>query len=120
MFDIVLVDSPPLLGFADAPILGSVCDATLVVVQSGAIRRAAAQRTVERMQENKAHIVGAILTKFDAKKTGYYSEYYYYAYGRGAYAYGAKPSAQRAEASRRKIRLFADTSPRGQEASDPL
>ena len=120
MFDIVVIDSPPLLGFADAPILGSVCDATLIVIESGAIRRAAARRTAERMQENQAHVVGAILTKFDAKKTGYYSEYYYYAYGRGAYAYGAKPSAKRAETSKRKIRLFAEPWNRGQEPPDPL
>jgi len=119
IFDIVIVDSPPLLGFADAPILGSVCEATLVVVESGSIRRAAAQRTVERMQENNANVCGAILTKFNAKKTGYYSGYYYYAYGPGAYSYGARAPKKSIEASRRKIRLFAQPWDRWQEPSGP-
>lgn len=111
MFDMVIIDSPPLLGFADAPILGSVCDATLVVIESGSIRRPAAVRTIERLHESNANIVGAILTKFDAKKSGYEAGDYYYAYGRGAYAYGSKRSAKRLN-NRRKIRLFAEPSDR--------
>ena len=108
LFDLVLIDSPPLLGFADAPILGSVCDATLVVIESGSIRRPAAARTLERLAEANANVVGVMLMKFDAKKSGYESGYYYYSYGRGAYAYGSKPSKKGSQA-RRKIRLFAGT-----------
>lgn len=111
IFDIVIIDSPPLLGFADAPILGSVCDATIVVIESGSIRRPAAQRTIERLMESRSNVVGVVLTKFDAKKSGYESGYYYYSYGRGAYAYGSKRSNKGAN-NRRKIRLFdsAETS----------
>jgi capsular exopolysaccharide synthesis family protein len=111
IFDIIIIDSPPLLGFADAPILGSVCDATIVVIESGSIRRPAAQRTIERLMESRSNVVGVVLTKFDAKKSGYESGYYYYSYGRGAYAYGSKRSNKGAN-NRRKIRLFdsAETS----------
>lgn len=116
IFDIVIIDSPPLLGFADAPILGSVCDATIIVVESGSIRRPAAQRTVERLMESRSNVVGVVLTKFDAKKSGYESSYYYYSYGRGAYAYGSKRSNKGAN-NRRKIRLFAGSS---EEARQPI
>lgn len=109
-FDIVIVDSPPLLGFADAPILGSVCEATIIVLESGAIRRPAALRTLDRLLESNANVVGAVLMKFDAKKSGYENSEYYYSYGKGAYAYGAK-KAGNADRSRRKIRLFAEPGP---------
>ena len=117
IFDMVILDSPPLLGFADAPILGSVCDATIVVIESGSVRRPAAVRTIERLRESNSNIVGAILTKFDAKKSGYESGYYYYSYGRGAYAYGSKQTGKRLQ-NRRKIRLFADQADRYAEPSD--
>ena len=103
LFDIVIIDSPPLLGFADAPILGSVAEAALIVVESGSIRRPAAQRALERLHESQTNVVGAVLTKFDAKKLGYEGGYYYYSYGKGAYAYGAGKASKR-----RKIHLFAD------------
>ena len=106
-FDIVIVDSPPLLGFADAPILGSVCDATLVVIESGTIRRPAALRTIERLLESNSNVVGVMLMKFDARKSGYETGDYYYSYGRGSYAYGAKKVSHAAR-NRRKIRLFAE------------
>jgi capsular exopolysaccharide synthesis family protein len=118
IFDIVIIDSPPLLGFADAPIFGSVCDAALVVIQSGAIRRQAAQRTLERLLESNTNVVGAVLTKFDAKKSGYGYGDYYYSYGRGAYAYGARRSGRSVAASRRKVRLFAEPAERGPPSPD--
>ena len=102
MFDIVLIDSPPLLGFADAQILSSAAEATLMVIESGSIRRQVAQRALERLQESQANIIGVILTKFDEKKLGYEAGYYYYSYGKGAYAYGPTRASRK-----RKIRLFA-------------
>ncbi|MBI1399415.1 MAG: polysaccharide biosynthesis tyrosine autokinase [Hyphomonas sp.] len=109
-FDIVIVDSPPLLGFADAPILGSVCDATVIVVESGTIRRPAALRTIERLFDSNSNVVGVMLMKFDAKKAGYESGDYYYSYGKGSYSYGAKQVSSAAR-NRRKIRLFAEPGP---------
>lgn len=109
MFDTVIIDSPPLLGFADAPILGSVAEATVIVVESGSIRRQAAQRAVDRLIESQSNVVGAVLTKFDARKLGYEGGYYYYSYGKGAYSYGGNRAS-----NRRKIRMFAQS-----EGQDP-
>jgi polysaccharide biosynthesis transport protein len=114
MFDIVLVDSPPLMGFADTLILGSVCDATVIVIEAGSQRRAQALRLVERHFESRSNIVGVILTKFDARKSGYESSYYYYAYGGGAYNYADKRKSKGIE-SRRKVRFFVEE---GQGAPD--
>lgn len=107
MFDVVVIDSPPVLSFTDAPTLAAACEACLVVIQSGQIRRPAAQRTVGRLLESRANVIGAILTKFDVKKAGYDYGYYHYAYGKSSYAYD---NEQMDDASRekRKINLFHD------------
>lgn len=105
-FDLVLVDSPPVLTFADAPSLSSVCDGTLLVVQSAGVRRHAVLRAVERLQGARANMAGVILTKFDAKKAGYGQGYGYGYRGYSESEYkrlGTTPST-----GRRQIKHFTD------------
>ncbi|MEO0697842.1 MAG: polysaccharide biosynthesis tyrosine autokinase [Pseudomonadota bacterium] len=105
IFDLVIVDAPPVLGFTDAPILGSVCEASVVVVQSGGVRRPAAMRTLDRMIESRSNVIGVVLVKFDAKKAGYEYGDYYYSYGAGSYRYTERLSDS--SERQRKIRIFA-------------
>lgn len=91
-FDIIVVDAPPVLGLADAPLLGSVCEATIMVYEAGKTRRGAALNAVSRMRTADAHLVGGILTKFNARSSGYG---YGYGYGDEAYAYGIGNEGQR-------------------------
>ncbi|WP_018147482.1 GumC family protein [Henriciella marina] len=106
-FDLVLVDSPPVLSFADGPILGSLCEGSVIIIQSGAIRTPQALRTIGRLMESRTNLLGAILTKFDAKKVGYDSAYYYDYSGQGAYAY-QQGKVSDSESAKRKIHLFSD------------
>lgn len=109
LFDIVIVDSPPVLSFADAPLLGAVCEGALIVFESGQIRRPAAQRTLTRLMESRTNLLGGILTKFDAKQAGYaYSYYYNYDYGGDAQRYRER-KIEDSKSTRRKIRIFAET-----------
>jgi Mrp family chromosome partitioning ATPase len=100
------VDAPPGLDFADAPLLSSVCDGTLMVVQAGAIRRPAARRTMERLLASNANILGVLLTKFDIKRTGY-SYGYSYGYGYRGYRSDAADTASREALAKRRVRLFS-------------
>lgn len=104
-FDIVIVDSPPVLSFADAPLLGSICEGAIVVIQSGAIRTPAALHTIGRLMDSQTKILGTILTKFDIKSAGYHDGYSYYAYGKGAYAYN-NDNLSDAAIKRRKIDIL--------------
>lgn len=106
-YDVIIVDSPPVLSFTDAPLLGSICEATLLAVQAGSVRTPAVQRTVGRLLESRSNIVGGILTRFDAKKSGYNDGYYSYAYGKNAYAYQERKVNSKSSA-KRKIKLFAE------------
>lgn len=86
MYDVVVVDGPPVLGLADAPLLGSYCDATLIVIETAAIRRTLAANAVARLRAANARVIGGVLNKFNPRKVGYgYGYGYGYAY---SYSYG--------------------------------
>lgn len=81
-YDIVLVDAPPVLGLADAPTLASHVEATLFVVQANHARGRQSRVALTRLKATRTHIVGALLTKFDAREIGQSNDYgYSYSYG---------------------------------------
>ena len=84
-FDHVVVDGPPVLGLADAPLLGSSTEATIFILETGRTRATQAKRAIARLNAVGASVLGAVLTKFDAKREGYgygYGYGYDYSYGR--------------------------------------
>jgi capsular exopolysaccharide synthesis family protein len=91
-YDMVIVDGPPVLGLADAPLLAGVCRATLLVVESGKTRTRAALDAITRLKNSGGNIVGAVLTKFHARAHGYG---YGYGYGYEPYRYGGIGSRER-------------------------
>ncbi|MGC5796064.1 GumC family protein [Sphingomonas sp. NFX23] len=89
-FGVVVVDAPPVLGLADAPVLGSICEATVMVIEAGSIRRAIALGALSRLVASGTRIVGVTLTKYNPKAAGY-GDGYGYGYGYGAtYGEGSK------------------------------
>ena len=80
-FDMVIVDGPPVLGLADAPLLGAACRGTLLVIESGKTRTKAALDAVNRLNAAGSHIVGAVLTKYRHQVGGYGYNYEPYRYG---------------------------------------
>jgi polysaccharide biosynthesis transport protein len=85
-FDIVLIDGPPVMGLADAPLLSSMTHATLLVVAANETRRSVVKVALKRLQFARANIIGALLSKFDSSQTGYgygygYGDYEYHSYG---------------------------------------
>ena len=81
-YDQVIIDGPPVLGIADAPILANAADGTLLIVRSGSSRISSAQAAIKRLRVTRGHLIGALLTQYDAKASGYGYEYEgYYAYG---------------------------------------
>jgi Mrp family chromosome partitioning ATPase len=45
-FDVVLVDAPPVLGLADAPLIASIVNDVVLVIESGRTRTTAAQEAI--------------------------------------------------------------------------
>jgi succinoglycan biosynthesis transport protein ExoP len=85
--DHVVVDSPPVMGLADAPLICSLVEATVYVVESHGIRTSLVRTALGRLAGANAHLLGCVLTKFDAKRAHYgYGYEYGYGYGRDARA----------------------------------
>ncbi len=84
-YDHVLLDGPPVMGLADAPLLGSLTEGTIFVLEAG-IRRLTARRALARLIGSDAQVLGGILTKFDVRSDGLgYGYGYGYGYGAGKY-----------------------------------
>lgn len=80
-YDVIFVDSAPILALADALVVSNNCEATIYVIEAGRNSPNAVLRAIGRLQENSAKIVGAILSRFDAGRMGYGYDYAYgYAY----------------------------------------
>lgn len=88
-FDHVIVDGPPVLGLADAPLLGSITDATVLVVEVGSTRREFARGAVKRLRGTHTHLIGGVLTKMRSRGHSY--DYYYSGH---YYQYGGPAEAQ--------------------------
>lgn len=87
-YDVVLVDSPPILGLADAPMLAALVDGVVFVVEADRSRRGSLKAALRRLRAMRPILLGAALTKFDPLKAGNrYSEYYGYHY----YQYESHP-----------------------------
>lgn len=88
-FDHIIIDGPPVLGLADAPLLGSIADATIMVVESGGTRRDFARGAIKRLRSTRTHLLGGVLTKMHARSQSYdYYSSHYYQYGANLEAKG--------------------------------
>src|SRR5215217_600907 len=86
-FDLVIVDGPPVMGLADAPMLAATVAGTVLVIEAGGTRRGLAKTAARRLAVGRAKLLGVVLTKFNARKQSYGSGYAY-AY---EYSYGQTP-----------------------------
>jgi capsular exopolysaccharide synthesis family protein len=82
-FDVVVLDGPPVLGLADAPMLATGAEGTVFVVEAGS-SSGGAKAALRRLRTARSALLGAVLTKFDVRKAGVGHRYYranYYSYG---------------------------------------
>jgi polysaccharide biosynthesis transport protein len=82
VFDLIVIDSPPVMGLADAPLLSTAVGATIFVVGAGVVRTRLIRDAVKRLRLARASVIGTVITKFDARSS------YGYGYGYGGYGYG--------------------------------
>lgn len=87
-FDHVIIDVPPVMGLADAPLVARATESTVFVVQSHATGTSAARVAIRRLIDANANLVGILLTKFQIERA-HYGAGYEYGYGYG-YGYSAR------------------------------
>jgi tyrosine-protein kinase Etk/Wzc len=86
-FDVVLIDSPPLLAVTDAAVLATMADGAILVIRVGSTAKAAVRRAVAQLHTVHGNVVGAVLNDVDLRSgafSGSYGYYYYYYYGEGS------------------------------------
>lgn len=84
-FSYIVIDTAPVLPASDAVVLGQLCDALLMVVQSDRTTHHMARDAVKRLNASKVGVDGLILSQANIKKGNPYQYGGYYGYG--AYAY---------------------------------
>lgn len=113
-FDMLILDAPPVMGLADAPLIASIVSGTLLVVEANRTTKTQAQSAVRRLRMANARMLGAILTKFDVRKS---ANVYGYGYGYSYeydYDYGSKKPNSKSRSSEPE-RLMQD----GERATPP-
>ena len=87
-YDLVIMDSPPLLGFAESLQMAAAADGVLIVSCAGETKRRAVAEVISALRRLRANIVGVVLNQMrhNTSPEGYYN-YGYYRYGN--YRYGS-------------------------------
>ncbi|TMV47494.1 CpsD/CapB family tyrosine-protein kinase [Paenibacillus mesophilus] len=68
-FDIVIVDSPPVLPVTDSLLLSSQCDGVVLVLQSGKTKREDARKTVQALELAQCRLLGTVLNNKRTKRS---------------------------------------------------
>ena len=99
-YDVVLLDTAPLLATNDAAAVLPAVDLVLLVAREGQTSREAAEETRELLRRRRANVAGVVLT--DA--VGFGGSRYYYKYRYGNYYWGTEdqPAAQKAARPKRR------------------
>jgi capsular exopolysaccharide synthesis family protein len=85
-FDHVVIDAPPVLGIADAPLIGRSVEGLVYVVEAETTPRRAVRAALQRLRGVGNHVFGVVVTKVDFSRHSY-GYGYGYGYGR-LYGYG--------------------------------
>jgi capsular exopolysaccharide synthesis family protein len=96
MFDLIILDSPPVMGLADAPLLSNAAAATVLVVGAGQSRSGQIRGSLKRLQFARGPVIGTVITKLDSRNVAYG---YGYGYGNSGnpYVYGGQVDGSRGQ-----------------------
>lgn len=78
-YDVIIMDSPPIIAVTDSEILANLVDATILVVSAGTTEKDLMEKSVELLSGENSSLIGTVLNNF-AYKNGYGSYYKYYYY----------------------------------------
>ena len=87
IFDVVLIDLPPILNIVDARVIANSIDSFILLAHWGKTDRSVVSKALHRAPEVYKKTVGSLLTLVDTEKAsryGYYNYNYYYYYNHQA------------------------------------
>ncbi len=96
-FDIIFIDSPPILGISDSSLLVSKADATILVLQPRRMQLKALKRTKDVIQNAGGNTMGLVMNNVDISgdtQYQYYTSYYAYYTSRDGAQLDAEPASE--------------------------
>ena len=83
-YDMILIDTPPMLEMTDARVVGRLGDGVILVARSGKTTRDSLIAAKERLEADSIRVLGSVLNDWDPKKApgGYYGHYRYSEYSK--------------------------------------
>ena len=94
MFEMVIIDSPPVQLVSDAMVISRHCSGLIFVVKADDTPYQVARNAVKRLRQAQAHLIGVALNQLDFQRAdryyGEYTGYSKYGYKRYYGAYGGK------------------------------
>src|SRR5262245_1908235 len=97
-YEWVLIDAPPLLAMADAPVLCPLVDGVVMVIAAEAATRPAVMRAIDQVTSVGGKVAGLVLNKVNLERNSYYYSQYYGEYYRSYYASEGRTQKQSASA----------------------
>lgn len=76
-YDVIIVDSPPVLSVTDALVISKIVDGVLYVVAYNQTKKEEAKVGLTQLQESNANVLGSVFANVDPKESGYNYSYYY-------------------------------------------
>lgn len=76
IYDVIIVDAPPILAVADSIILANECDGTILVISSGKTEKARALKAKEAIIASNSKLIGAVVNNCKMSKDKYNYQYY--------------------------------------------
>ncbi|MFO0953583.1 MAG: polysaccharide biosynthesis tyrosine autokinase [Isosphaeraceae bacterium] len=132
LYDVVLIDSSPLLAVTDPCVLGAHVDGVVLIVRANTITRQEAERTTEMLRNLGKPVVGTVINGITREQTGLWYGHGYgygpscgygqpdgYGYGYG-YGYGRGSFSGRTREPGRTRSYAGQGPPRALEAGNPV
>ena len=89
-YDLVIIDAPPLLGFAEPLQMAAIVDGVVVITLAGQTNRNAVASVLSSLRRLKANVIGVALNEVREEMS---NRYYYYGYSGKPYSNYYKPTA---------------------------
>jgi receptor protein-tyrosine kinase len=87
-YDMVIIDTPPMLQMPDARVVAKLADGVILVVRSARTTKEAAAAAGQRLVEDGTRVLGTVLNEWDSRKASHAG----YDYGYQSYSYqGSRP-----------------------------
>lgn len=103
LYEVIIFDTPPIMGVSDASIIASEVDGVLLVIQHRSYPRAMSARAKAMVENVGGNLVGVVLNNININRDYYYYYHSYYYYGSDRKGHRPKKSVAMADKPPRQV-----------------